>query len=89
MVSITKTKPIHAVRKHAAALGAEFAKCAMCPGTNGKVADGKMGCSRAGRDVVWLTQLEAQACDGNKPVFTENLWPAKTMTSRIGQLSAA
>lgn len=85
----TKKKPRWAVDKHAAALGTEFAKCAACPGTTGKVANGTMGCSRVGAGVVWLAPAQVQRCDGKKPIFLEDAWPVKTATSTIGQLSAA
>lgn len=89
MDSTIKRKQPWAVDKHLAALGAQFAKCAACPGTTGKIADGKMGCSRAGAAVVQVTPAQAQRCNGIKPVLTADAWPTKTTMAAIGQLSAA
>jgi hypothetical protein len=56
------------VRKHEAALaGTCFARCAECPGTGGKIVDGRMSCARAGATPVLVTEAQAKACNGKKP----------------------
>jgi hypothetical protein len=59
-----------AVKKHLTALaGTSFEKCAGCPGTVGRLENGKMRCSRAGATPVLITEAQAQRCDGSKPTI--------------------
>jgi hypothetical protein len=72
MATVIGRKYLWAVQKHATALaGTVFAgKCANCPGTTGKLTNGKMGCSRAGAAPVLITEAQAKRCDGRKPPLT-------------------
>ena len=62
-------KPEWAVEKHQKALaGSAFERCACCPGTAGKIEDGKMRCSRAGAMPVLITPEQAKNCGGKSPL---------------------
>lgn len=64
-------KPSWAITKHRAQLGADsvFArKCALCPGTTGKLnEDGSMDCSNAGATPLPVTLVQAEACKDRRP----------------------
>ena len=68
---LCKEKNCLALDKHTKALkGTDFVKCAVCPGTSGRVeADNKMLCSRVGAVPVLLTSEQARSCDGTKPII--------------------
>ncbi len=65
-----KKKSEIAKDKHRASLaGTEFACCADCPGTLGKItAEGQMLCSNVNGIPVSVTASQAKACDGSKPL---------------------
>ena len=61
-----------AIAKHRADLrGTGYECCADCPGAAvkslGKDRKGKMGCSRVGGCVAYITPEEAQKCNGDTP----------------------
>lgn len=61
-------KSVLAVDRHVVILkGTGFERCAKCPGSGGKVVDGRMPCSRCGAVPQLITVMQAQACMGKKP----------------------
>ncbi len=64
-------KPSWAITKHRAQLGPDSVftrKCALCPGTTGKLnEDGTMNCSNAGATPLPVTLSQAEACKDRKP----------------------
>ncbi len=60
--------PVVVAQHRAALAGTGFEDCAPCPGCSGKTHEGKMRCSRSGPTGAFVTSVQAQRCDGSKPL---------------------